>query len=226
MIELKNIEFQYHSKSPLLLFPEIKIKKGEKVFLFGPSGSGKTTLLGLISGVLKPISGEMILNGQNFLSLSSSEKDTFRGNHIGYIFQQFNLIPYLTAYENILLSVELNPKRGKKEASIDIHKHALELSHSLGITSFLNQNVTELSVGQQQRVAAARALLGAPEILIADEPTSALDYDHREAFLKCLFDECSKRNTTLLFVSHDRPLEKSFDRSLSLLDLVQRKDLK
>ena len=219
MLEVKNVTFRYSEKSAPIRFNHLKIDRGERIFLYGPSGSGKTTLLGLLSGVLKPESGEITLLGKNFTAMTDAGRDAFRGNHIGYIFQQFNLIPYLSVLENIIVGCELNPDRGEKIPHADLPKRAHELADSLGISSLLGTPVTELSVGQQQRVAAARALLGSPELLIADEPTSALDFDHREAFLKLLFSECAKRNSTLLFVSHDRPLEKLFHRSVSLLEL-------
>jgi putative ABC transport system ATP-binding protein len=218
-LEVENVSFRYSLKRSVFLFSSLKIERGEKVFLFGPSGSGKTTLLGLIAGVLAPNSGVIRLLGTDTGALSQSKRDDFRGNHVGYLFQQFNLIPYLSVLENILLPCELNPKRGEGLPRSLLKERALEITDALGIKNLLSVPVTELSVGQQQRVAAARALLGSPEILIADEPTSALDFDHREAFLKLLFRECEKRKLTLLFVSHDRTLEKLFDRSISLLDI-------
>jgi putative ABC transport system ATP-binding protein len=180
--------------------------------LFGPSGSGKTTLLGLLAGVLAGYTGSVEVLGQDMAKLRGSARDAFRGTHIGYIFQQFNLIPYLTVRENITLPGRLQPARGKQAGDVTA------VAQRLGIASLLERGVTELSVGQQQRVAAARALLGGPELLIADEPTSALDFDHRERFLELLFENCALTNSTLLFVSHDRSLAGKFDRQLSLVD--------
>jgi len=214
-VEIHDIVFQYGKHPPILNISKLEIKKGEKIFIYGPSGSGKTTLLGLLAGVLPPQKGSIRILGEKLEKMSASKRDHFRGNHLGYIFQMFNLIPYLSVEENIRLSADLNPLRKKK-----VHPHDLAiLAQSLGIETLLTRKVTELSVGQQQRVAAARSLYGSPEIIIADEPTSALDYDHREKFLELLFSECKKTNATVLFVSHDRQLEKFFDRCISLKEI-------
>lgn len=211
-VVLREVRFRYRSGPEILDIPELTIVRGERVFLFGPSGSGKTTLLGLLAGVLAGYTGSVDVLGQDMAKLRGSARDAFRGTHIGYIFQQFNLIPYLTVRENITLPGRLQPARGKQAGDVTA------VAQRLGIASLLERGVTELSVGQQQRVAAARALLGGPELLIADEPTSALDFDHRERFLELLFENCALTNSTLLFVSHDRSLAGKFDRQLSLLD--------
>ncbi len=218
---LKNIQFSYPHKSAdkksgtskiILDIPDFSIQKNEKVFLFGPSGCGKTTFLETIAGVLVPQSGTLSVCGTEIQSLSPAKRDKLRAEKIGYIFQNFNLIPYLTVQENITLPIELN---GKNKTTNDLNLICSEL----GIDSLLNKNVTELSIGQQQRVAAARALLGKPELILADEPTSALDFDHREKFIQLLFKLSNKSQTAILFVSHDKTLEKLFDRSVSLTDI-------
>ena len=186
--------------------------------MHGPSGSGKTTFLSVITGILRPQTGKVRVLGQDLMTLSASNLDAFRGTHMGYIFQMFNLIPYLTLQENILLPCQLHPDRKKKVAG-DLSEEAQRLAKTLGIQEHLSHGVMELSVGQQQRVAAARALIGAPELIVADEPTSALDHDHREKFLKLLFEQCEVSASSLLFVSHDRSLAPSFDRSLSLSEI-------
>ena len=217
-IKIRDLEFQYADHPPILKISSLDIEAGEKIFIFGPSGSGKTTLLGLLAGVLPPQQGSIEILGKNLGKMSPSQRDHFRGNHMGYIFQMFNLIPYLSVEENIRLSADLNPLRQKNVEGLPkdaIHR----LAQSLGIEALLSRQVTELSVGQQQRVAAARSLYGSPEIIIADEPTSALDYDHREKFLELLFSESKKTNATVLFVSHDRQLEKLFDRCISLKEI-------
>ncbi|MGZ3694199.1 MAG: ABC transporter ATP-binding protein [Bdellovibrionota bacterium] len=215
-VELENVSFAYEAGTPILAIKKFTVAPGEKIFVYGPSGSGKTTLLGLLAGVLPVQSGKIQMLGQDCSSLSSSARDAFRGAHIGYIFQMFNLIPYLTVRGNILLPLEIGALGKKIE---NPKERVMEIATSLGIAQFLDRPVTDLSVGQQQRVAAARALVGKPEILIADEPTSALDSDHREIFLNLLFSECEKTKATVLFVSHDRQLEKLFDRSVSLKEI-------
>lgn len=209
-IEIRNLKFAYGDHA-ILNIDELHIKAGEIVFLFGPSGSGKSTLLELIAGVLKAQSGVLKVGSQNLTELDSAGLDAYRAGNVGYIFQSFNLIPYLSVMENILLPFlfqktqpDLNEVKG--------------LISDLGLKDYINKPVTELSVGQQQRVAVARALIKKPNLILADEPTSALDYDHREKFLKILFELCRKHNTTVLFVSHDRSIEKLFDRSVSLIE--------
>jgi putative ABC transport system ATP-binding protein len=220
MIEIQNLKFKYPSTETLILdIPNLKIEKGEKIFLFGPSGSGKTTFLEVLAGINLPQEGSLKIDGQNMAQMNSQQRDQFRSDHIGYIFQSFNLIPYLNVLENITLPLYLSHRR-RQRISIDQEEAATrEICKFLGIDSFLNRSVTELSIGQQQRVAAARAILGEPELLLADEPTSSLDYDHREKFIRLLFEVCQRTGTTVIFVSHDRSLEKLFDRSISLKEI-------
>jgi len=227
VVQIRDLEFAYEATTPVLRIEALDIKKLEKIFIFGPSGSGKTTLLGLLAGVLRARSGSVKILGRDLATMSASERDHFRGTHLGYIFQMFNLIPYLTAMDNITLSCRLNPERqaklgGGKVGESNINELALRLASDLGISDILNKKATALSVGEQQRVAVARALLGAPELIIADEPTSALDSDHREKFLDLLFAEAKANDSTVLFVSHDRSLEKYFDRSVSLQEINRR----
>lgn len=210
-IEIRNLKFSY-GPTPILNIPHLEVKESEFVFLFGPSGSGKSTLLELIAGVLQSQSGELKACGKDLTRLSLSELDHFRAESIGYIFQSFNLIPYLSVLENILLPF-LFQKSEVDEADLTV------LIKSLGLQNYLNRPVSQLSVGQQQRVAVARALIKKPKIILADEPTSALDYNHRENFLKILFELCRTHKTSVLFVSHDMSIAKMFDRSVSLAEL-------
>lgn len=217
IIEIKDLKFQYPGQSQAVLaIPEFKVQKGEELFLFGPSGSGKTTFLECLSGVLQPQQGSLKIKGQDLCQMSPAQRDAFRAEHLGYVFQSFNLIPYLSVYENIELPLHLSPARKLRIGECDIPMVIRGLCGNLGIADLLNRPVNELSVGQQQRVAVARALLGKPDLLLADEPTSALDMDHREKFLKLLFDLAELYETTIVFVSHDRSIEKLFSRSLSL----------
>jgi len=203
--------------------PELAISSGERVFIKGESGSGKTTLLGLIGGINLPDQGHIEILGKNISQLKQSQRDRFRADHIGFIFQLFNLIPYLSVIENITLACKFSKQRTKralmKSASLEEEAHRL-LSHlQLDDNNLLSKPVSALSVGQQQRVAAARALIGSPELIIADEPTSALDADTREHFLQLLLRECEHSGSTVLFVSHDSALENVFDRSIELRDV-------
>ena len=224
ILEIKNLSFRWKdSGSQLLDIPDFKVKKHEHVFLQGPSGSGKSTLLGLIGGILVSDSGELKLLGQDIKSLSRSGRDSFRVDHVGFIFQLFYLLPYLSIEENVMLPLSFSKLRAKKagKSKIDQVNNAERLLKSLGLGEQLanNKPVTELSVGQQQRVAAARALIGNPELIIADEPTSALDSDLRYSFLELLFSECKKTESTLLFVSHDSTLRNLFSRKISMDDI-------
>lgn len=214
-ISLKNTKFSYVTNKLVINIDQLDINSGEKVFLYGPSGHGKSTLLNLTSGVLKADSGLVSVLGQDLTNLSQSKRDHLRGEKIGYIFQIFNLIPYLTVKENIVLPCLINKKRG----SADVNKQAEELIDSLGMREHINKKVTDLSIGQQQRVAAARALIGNPEIIIADEPTSALDEKNTKEFMSLLMKEWEKRKFTLLFVSHDERLKSYFERSISLPEI-------
>lgn len=208
---------------PLLTIEQFSVDAGEKVFLEGPSGSGKSTLLNLVGGTIEPQHGQVSLLGKNFSGMSMSARDRFRGDHLGFIFQMFNLLPYLSAVDNVCLPTmfsELKIQRATEDQQ-SIEAEALRLLGALrlGDDEVKAKNVTQLSVGQQQRVATARALLGKPEIIIADEPTSALDTDMRDAFIKLLFEECERTGASLLFVSHDRYLGSHFDRIVSLNDI-------
>lgn len=223
LIELTDLGFAWPGHPLLLDIPTLRLEAGESLFLKGPSGSGKTTLLGLLGGVQKANRGSIRLLGQDLGELSQSARDRFRVDHTGYIFQQFNLLPFLSVIEN----VELPCRFSKARAARAIQRHGsvaeaatLLLAH-LGLKDpdLLVRRADSLSIGQQQRVAAARALIGQPELVIADEPTSALDADTREAFIRLLFNECRDAGSSLLFVSHDQSLAPLFDRQLSLAEL-------
>jgi putative ABC transport system ATP-binding protein len=218
-VSLEEAVFSYVPGAPVLHVPALGIERGERVFIFGPSGSGKTTLLGLMAGVLRADSGAVRVLGANLTALSNHGRDALRSAHIGYIFQQFNLIPYLSVKENIVLPCRLSRERRQRLGGMAPDAAAAALADALQIHGLLDERVTRLSVGQQQRVAAARALIGSPELVIADEPTSSLDSDRRESFLELLFARCDDAGATLVFVSHDRHLQHMFDRALSLAEL-------
>lgn len=214
-ISLKQCQFSYNKTHKLVInIDQLDIESGERVFLYGPSGHGKSTLLNLTAGVLKASSGEVTVLGQDLTKLTQSKRDHLRGEKIGYIFQIFNLIPYLTVKENVVLPCLINKKRGE-----NYDEQAEELIDSLGLRAHINKKVTDLSIGQQQRVAAARALIGNPEMVIADEPTSALDEKNTSEFMELLMRVWEKKRFTLLFVSHDERLKSYFSRSISLPEI-------
>jgi putative ABC transport system ATP-binding protein len=220
-IELRSLTFGWPGQPQLLDVPHFSVARGERLFLRGASGSGKSTLLGLIGGVLSPVSGDVQVLGTSLGALDGAARDEFRGNHVGFIFQMFNLIPYLGTVENVVLPLQFSPGRAARLRGASAVEEARRLLTALGLGAAVpaSRSVTQLSIGQQQRVAAARALLGGPELVIADEPTSALDHDARAQFLELLQSECTRLGSTLLFVSHDTSLSASFDRSVSLTDV-------
>ncbi len=218
-VDVRRLRFRYGGGPWVLDIPELSLERGTRAFLFGPSGSGKTTLLGVLAGVLEATEGEIRVLGEDLASLSGARRDAFRAEHIGYVFQMFNLIPYLSVLDNIALPVRMHAGRRARLDGKGVKETAALLAEHLQIGNLLDNQVTELSVGQQQRVAACRALIGAPELIVADEPTSSLDFDRREAFLDLLFQECDRAGATLVFVSHDRTLEGKFSRTISLPDI-------
>lgn len=222
-IEIDSVQFSYPGGVKIIDIDRLSIGEGERVFLHGPSGCGKTTLLGLLTGILTAQAGSLRILDRDLRSMRSHVRDHFRGEHIGYIFQMFNLLPYLNVIQNILLPVQLNPGRQTK-INEDVQEIAAALAERLGIASHLHDRVTDLSVGQQQRVAAARALIGNPEILICDEPTSSLDQAHRNRFLDVLLEMAERHKTTVVFVSHDENLSGYFDRTISLMEINKTHD--
>jgi putative ABC transport system ATP-binding protein len=215
-IAITALQFAYDTGPIVLDIPALDIPTGSRVFLHGPSGCGKTTLLGILAGVLQATRGSVRVLDRDLVTMRGSQRDAFRAEHIGYVFQQFNLIPYLSAYDNIALPCRLDARRRARLGDVSVDSAIRELAAQLDIADLLQQQATALSVGQQQRVAAARALLAAPELVICDEPTSSLDTDRRDAFLALLATSVARANATLLFVSHDAALGARFDVQLSL----------
>jgi putative ABC transport system ATP-binding protein len=222
-IHLRDVRFGWTREATLLDIGELRIERGERLFLQGPSGGGKSTLLGLIGGVLLPREGSISVLGTDITTLPSGARDRFRADHVGFIFQQFNLLPFLGVIDNVLLPCKFSQRRAERAcaaaATQAAEAHLLLLALGLDPATVRGRSVRELSVGQQQRVAAARALIGAPEILIVDEPTSALDEDARTAFLTLLIAQCRRYRSTLVFVSHDSGLASLFDRKLQLAQI-------
>lgn len=215
-VATRDLGFRWPGQPAKLAFPDIQLASGKHLFLHGPSGTGKSTLLSLLAGMLIPENGTIQLLEQNVTSMLSAARDRFRADHMGVIFQQFNLVPYLNARRNVILPCQLSSSRLARTRS-GMNADADWLLDQLGIPEAeRDRGVTALSIGQQQRVAAARALIGAPEIILADEPTSALDADNRDRFLDLLLALAGEQQTSVIFVSHDRSLARHFHQQLSL----------
>ena len=224
VLSLQNIHFAWSVDAPELLHIDVfTVARGEKVSLHGASGSGKTTLLNLASGVLLPQQGQVQLLDHELTQLRASERDRIRGAEIGYIFQMFNLLPAFTVLENVCAPCFFSASKRLRlqQQGLTVQDAARELLAALQLDpqQLATRRVSRLSVGQQQRVAAARALIGAPALIIADEPTSALDRVAREQFLDLLFAQCQKYNTALLLVSHDDEIGARFDRCVALASI-------
>ncbi len=212
IININSCDFRYqHSNKSIIDIDALTIRRGEHIFLRGRSGSGKSTFLNLLTGIIEPQSGTIEVLGIDITTLSATQKDRFRGDNYGTIFQQFNLLPYLSVEENISLV-----SRFSKQKSQNIKNLTKELDALLDALEIPNEmkrkKAMELSVGEQQRVAVARALLGRPKIIIADEPTSALDSDTKDKFMQLLFKQINAQESTLIFVSHDTTLSSYFER--------------
>lgn len=224
-VRLAGLRFGWDAGAACLDLPQLAIAPGEHVFLHGASGSGKSTLLALLAGILAPSSGQVEIAGTDLAALPPGWRDAFRADHIGMLFQQFNLVPYLSALDNVLLACRFSKRRAAVAAAAggrvggNARAEARRLLLQLGIGPALHERgAARLSVGEQQRVAAARALIGGPGLVIADEPTSALDERNADAFLELLLAEC-RAPAALVLVSHDLRLARHFVRSLALADI-------
>ena len=224
IICLDSLRFYWSKKSDFKIHvPKFIMEQGEKVLLLGASGSGKTTLLSLICGFLKPISGDIYLNNQRINDLNANKRDQYRSDNIGIIFQQFNLLPYAGVIDNIILplyfsKIRANNVKNQRETAFNICK-SLRLPDSIK-----DMQASKLSVGQQQRVAVARALIGKPSLIIADEPTSSLDNDAQKNFLELMFKQIQENSSSLLMVSHDTSLSSYFDRVIDINDILIREN--
>lgn len=220
VVEINNLSFAWSGAAPVVQIDSLRLEQGEHLFIQGPSGSGKSTLLNLVCGVLTGFAGEIRLAGQSIGRLSARQRDRLRADSIGVLFQQFNLLPYLNLVDNVCLPCSLS--RTRRQAAIarsgSVRAEAVRLLERLQLPprEYGTRAVAQLSIGQQQRVAAARALIGAPQLLIADEPTSALDSKGRDLFMQLLLEELQHGQTTLLLVSHDQNLAGYFSRQLVL----------
>lgn len=216
-IRVCNLNFCWDKKSNWqLAIKELLIERGQHSFIKGASGSGKSTLLSLLAGLTSPQSGQIWVNGNPLHQTSARKRDRLRAQHIGFVFQQLNLIPYLSVLQNILL-----PAYFGKATLPQLVSRADMLLKRLGLEQIsADTQASKLSIGQQQRVAIARALITKPSILIADEPTSALDADNRDGFLQLLIGESEACDTTVVFVSHDEALRRYFDRTLQMQEIA------
>ncbi len=217
MIHARNISFGYPETSFQLAVDELLVETGEKLAIVGPSGSGKTTLLNLLAGILQPDHGEIHVAGTELASLSDRQRRDFRASKIGLVFQQFELLEYLTVLENIRLPFRINRSLGDNVPQ----ESPTELLDSVGLSSFANRYPNQLSRGEQQRVAICRALITRPELILADEPTGNLDPANKRTIMDLLFSETGSRNQTLIVVTHDQSLLNQFDRVIDFETFLQ-----
>jgi len=224
VVSMSGVRFRWRgARAFSLAVDDFSLKARERVLLVGPSGAGKSTFLSLLCGIVTPSAGELNVLGTNIAKLSSAARDHFRAEHFGIIFQMFNLLPYGSILDNVLLPLSFAKKRHARAIrSGSAEAEALRLLTSLGLDHAELEGVSaaSLSVGQQQRVAAARALIGCPELIVADEPTSALDRNRQLAFLDLLFAEIAAAGSSLIMVSHEEELGQHFDRVLRLEDIA------
>lgn len=221
VLHVSDVSFRWPGRTGFTLsVPHFAVEGSETVLLLGESGSGKSTLLSLICGTMLPGAGSITVAGTDLTQLSGSARDRFRAEQIGVIFQQFNLLPFGTVADNILLPLRFAPERRKRAG--DAKSAASDLCTSLGLPQgVLGSKANTLSVGQQQRVAVARALIGQPPLIVADEPTSALDANSQAAFLDLLFAQTAANKAAILMVSHDPRLADRFDRVVRIEEIAQ-----
>ena len=215
-ILLENLSYRFSADAPVVLnVPSWEVQRREKIFLQGESGSGKSTLLALLAGLQTPGTGEVTVLGTALSALSARKRDHFRAQNLGVVFQQFNLIPYLSVLDNVLLAARF----GETDAAAS-KQRATDLLQRVNLSSDLHQRkAAQLSIGQQQRVAIVRALINSPSLLLVDEPTSALDHANRDAFLTLLFNVLAERDCAMVFVSHDAAIGQYFDSKVRVSDI-------
>lgn len=220
IIAMRDARFRWPGRAAFAMtVPDFAVEPGETVLLLGESGSGKSTLLSLICGTVLADSGTVAVSGTDLKTLSGAARDRFRADQIGIVFQQFNLLPFGSVMDNILLPLRFAP--GRRARCPDARQQAADLCRELNLPAGVTAaRAATLSVGQQQRVAVARALIGAPAILIADEPTSSLDETAQASFLDLMFAQVRAQSSTLLMVSHDPRLASRFDRMVRMADIA------
>ncbi len=208
LLNLKNITIDRQA-SPLLRFMDLSIEPHSKTLLLGPSGSGKTTLLSILAGLLKPTTGQVLFEGQNFYDMPAHVRDGIRGRRLGFVFQTLHLLPSLTLRQNIVLAADM--------AGIKADKERLEsLLKDLGLADKAHRKPEALSQGEQQRAAIARAVINRPSIIIADEPTSALDDENARAVIDLIINQSRQTGAALLIATHDTRIVKNFETIVQL----------
>lgn len=228
VLRIEGLRFGWPGSEWTLSVPSLVLDAGERVFLHGPSGTGKSTLLNLVAGTLLPQAGVVRVAGEDVAKRSGPARDRLRADHLGIVFQQFNLLPFLSMVDNVTLPCRFSRRRRERAlqrfGSLESAARHYLAALGLGGAAQASRRVIELSVGQQQRVAAARALVGGPSLVLCDEPTSALDTRNRDQFIDLLFAECEAAGTALLFVSHDLSLAERFPRRQALGELATTRD--
>ncbi|MEE9607577.1 MAG: ABC transporter ATP-binding protein [Myxococcota bacterium] len=217
MIEIRNLDFRYGEGDFALRVPELVVERGERVALIGPSGSGKTTLLHLIAGIALPRAGRIATDGVALPDLDDAARREFRIRRIGLVFQEFELLEYLSVLDNILLPCRISPALPLDAAA---RERAVALARGVGIGEKLDRMAERLSQGEKQRVAVCRALLVAPGLILADEPTGNLDPDNKERVLDILIERAQQSGATLITVTHDRDLLERFERVIDFRELL------
>lgn len=218
-LSVSKLRYSYTSTSKVLCCDDWSLQRGENVFLYGDSGSGKSTLLSLLCGIARPNQGQLLMGDTDLGDLSATQLDQLRANRIGVVFQQFNLIPYLSVLQNIELATYFAHSKVDVIAKINTMLPKLNLQADI-----LDSKVAALSVGQKQRVAIMRALVNDPEILLVDEPTSALDANARDGFMRMLLAISESNSSTMIFVSHDGELRQYFDKHVAIQDICTWSD--
>lgn len=213
MISIKHLEFRYPRGGFRLRLAALDIAERERVAVVGASGSGKTTLLELIAGIRRPGAGVIEVAGQDLAVLTDRQRRGFRVRRVGLIFQAFELLDYLNVRDNILLPYRISPDL---EATDDTDPRLEQMTRDMGIIERLERFPHELSQGERQRVAICRALITAPDLILADEPTGNLDPDNKQRVLKLLLDQVERHAATLVMVTHDHDLLAPFDRVLDM----------
>lgn len=211
MIKIDHLRFRYPTSDFELAIESLEIERGEKVAIVGPSGSGKTTLLNLMAGISVPDSGQIQISSHDVGGLSDAQRRDFRISNIGMVFQQFELIEYLTSQDNILVPFFIN---STLEMSPEVCDRARVLAASMGMRDKLQRRPGKLSQGEQQRVAICRALVTEPKLILADEPTGNLDPANKMLILDILFEQAVNNGQTLVVVTHDMSLLQGFDRTI------------